>query len=55
LPEALRKGQPRHAAGGFLLARLATDKDLQGEASAASSCSPLENAACVSRMKAAES
>ena len=30
LPEALRKGQPRHAAGGFLLARLATDKDLQG-------------------------
>ncbi len=30
LPEGLQKGQPRHAAGGFLLARLATHRSLQG-------------------------
>jgi len=30
LPEGLTKGQPRHAAGGFLLARLAIHKKLQG-------------------------
>jgi len=31
LPDPLKKGQPRHDAGGFLLARLATAKELQGQ------------------------